>query len=242
MNVVEAAGLNKTFVVSGAAPYAALVDIDLRVAPGERVAIVGPSGSGKSTLLHCLCGFEGASSGSVRLFDEEISKRSKTWLAKQYRETVGFVFQQYNLVSSLSAYENVVLPLRLGRRRFTKSEIAELFERVGLHDRMSAMPSRMSGGEQQRTAVIRAMAVAPRVIFADEPTGALDTATGAQVMTALEELASRGTSLIYVTHDPALASRADRTLVLRDGRLRRELRRPTAAEVLREMDKQENTA
>ena len=163
MILIEAVNLSKTFEGKGRKSQSVLKTVNLRVNSGERVAIVGPSGSGKSTLLHCLCGFESPTDGVVRLLGEDPQKRSRSWLARQYRESVGFVFQQFNLVSSLSAYENVVLPLRLGRRKFSKASVLSTLEQLGIRDQADSLPSQMSGGEQQRTAVARALTLSPKI-------------------------------------------------------------------------------
>lgn len=226
-----AQSLEKTYRSRGTPPATVLRGVDFTVHHGERVAVVGPSGSGKSTLLHCLSGLETPTAGKVHLFGEEPSRQSRTWLAKLYRQSVAFVFQQYNLVPALSGYENVVLPARLGRRRVDRLRVMAVLEELGISHRASAIPRQMSGGEQQRFAIARAIVTGPSLLFADEPTGALDTASSRLVMTAMETVVHQGAALVYVTHDPVLAARSDRVVIMHDGSVTNELQRPDAADI-----------
>ncbi|GIF23584.1 putative ABC transport system ATP-binding protein [Actinoplanes tereljensis] len=228
--IIEVDRLSKSF---GDTPV--LRDVSLAVAPGEFVAIVGPSGSGKSTLLYCMSGLEPATSGSVRILGTPIGPLSRSALARLRRDHLGFVFQSYNLIPSLSARDNVALPARLARRGISAADVDRALAEVGLADRAAARPSALSGGQQQRVAIARALALRPDVVFADEPTGALDTAAGVQVLDLLGKVVADGRSVVMVTHDLQAAARADRVLVLRDGALHRELARPTAAGIFAAM-------
>lgn len=196
------------------------------------LAVVGPSGSGKSTLLHCLAGLEPPSGGSVRVGGAEIVGMGRRRLAALRREQMGFVFQQYNLIPSLSARENVALPLRLARGRFDPAVVDRALDAVGLTEHARRLPGRLSGGQQQRVAIARVLATRPAIVFADEPTGALDTATGAEVMQLLRSAASGDRGVVVVTHDLEAAALADRVIVLRDGEVYRELVGATSSDVL----------
>ena len=210
-----------------AAVVPVLRGISLHVMPGEMVAIVGRSGSGKSTLLYCLSGLEPVTSGYVGLVGTDITRQSAVRQAVLRRDEIGFVFQSFNLIDSLTAWENVALPGRLARRRVNRNDIDRALDQVGLTDRGSHHPAEMSGGEQQRVAIARVLATGPRIVFADEPTGALDTTTGAQILRLLRASATGERSVVLVTHDLEAASRADRVLVLRDGLIHAELANPT---------------
>lgn len=197
----------------------ALRGVSLRIEPGERVALVGPSGCGKSTLLHLVAGVDRADSGEVWVFGRELGAAGEAELVDLRRRVVGVVFQGFHLMPNLSVEENVALPLALAGRR-DPARIGALLARVGLHGRRRHVPAELSGGEQQRTAIARALVHAPRLLVADEPTGNLDSETGRGVLELLWELsAEEGTTLLLVTHDPELARRAERVLTLRDGRL-----------------------
>lgn len=233
--VLVASNVSKEFQVRRGEARTVLHDVSLRIDSGERVAIVGPSGSGKSSLLYCLAGLDPVSSGTIMLFGRDIAAMNGSQLAREYRERVGFVFQQYNLVSTLSGFENAVLPARLGRRRVAAEAVQSVLDRLGVGHRGRALPGTMSGGEQQRFAIARALIAHPQLVFADEPTGALDSENADAVVKHLESLSSAGAALVYVTHDPSLAARADRVLVMRDGVLVSELRDADSAAVLRAM-------
>lgn len=213
-------------------PVTVLRGVSLEVQPGEMVSIVGPSGSGKSTLLYCLSGLESLTSGKVSIAGEDLADLSRSRLAGLRREHVGFVFQSYNLIPSLNARDNVALPARLARRSLERSEIDNVLAAVGLADRGSHKPSELSGGQQQRVAIARVLAARPSIVFADEPTGALDTASGAEVLRLLREATTDGRSVVLVTHDLEAAALADRVLVLRDGLIHSELHAPTPEAVL----------
>jgi len=197
--------------------------VDLDVRRGEFVAVLGPSGSGKSTLLALMAGLDRPSAGEVRLDGERLDRLSEDRLAILRRHKVGFVFQSFHLLGNLTARENVLLPMELLGWRNAHRRAGELLEAVGLADRGHHYPSQLSGGEQQRVALARAFAPRPALLLADEPTGNLDGATGRVVLDLLVALrADEGTTLILVTHDPAVAGLADRRIHLRDGRIDRE--------------------
>jgi putative ABC transport system ATP-binding protein len=234
--LIEAHDLTATFPSpDDGAPVQVLGGVSLRLDHGEMVSIVGPSGSGKSTLLYCLSGLYPATSGTVDLLGRRLSTLRRGQLAELRRGRVGFVFQSYNLIPSLSARENVALPARLARRRLSEADIDQALAQVGLADRGGHRPSALSGGQQQRVAIARVLAAGPDVVFADEPTGALDTAAGDQVLDLLRTTAAGPRSVVLVTHDVTAAARADRVLVLRDGLVSRELIRPTPEQVFQEM-------
>ena len=208
-------------VVPTAAGSLVILDgIDLEIKQGETVAIVGASGSGKTTLLGILAGLDEASAGRVMLVDEEISSLDEEARAKVRGLHVGFVFQSFQLLGSLTALENVMLPVELRGDTLAESQAAELLAKVGLADRIDHYPRQLSGGEQQRVAIARAFASAPTVLFADEPTGNLDTQTGALICDLLFDLNREfGTTLIMVTHDGRLAERCARTIAIAAGRI-----------------------
>ncbi|MFD9734571.1 ABC transporter ATP-binding protein [Umezawaea sp. NPDC059074] len=229
-DLIEVRDLGKSFPGAGGA-VPVLRGISLSVRRGEVLAVVGPSGSGKSTLLYCLSGLEPATSGTVRVLGRGLEALGRGALAELRRDHLGFIFQDYNLIPSLTARENVALPARLAKRRVDAAEVDRALADVGLADRAGFRPSALSGGQRQRVAVARVLAVRPDVVFADEPTGALDTESGARVLALLRRAASDGRSVVMVTHDVEAAAGADRVLVLRDGLVHRELVRPDAATV-----------
>jgi putative ABC transport system ATP-binding protein len=199
--------------------------IDLSIAPGEFVAVLGPSGSGKSTLLALMAGLDRPTSGVVRLDGRPIQDLSEDALARLRRDTIGFVFQSFQLLGNLTAQENVLLPLELAGRSDARSRADTLLATVGLAERGHHYPSQLSGGEQQRVALARAFGPRPPILLADEPTGNLDRATGKIVLDTLEQLRiENGTTLVLVTHDPDVARLADRRIHLVDGRIDREER------------------
>ncbi|MER5517705.1 ABC transporter ATP-binding protein [Streptomyces sp. NPDC002763] len=208
----------------------ALDEVSLTVEHGTFLAVMGPSGSGKSTLMHCAAGLDSPTSGSVRVDGREISGLNETKRTELRRERVGFVFQAYNLIPSLSVEDNITLPLRLAGRRPDRDWIRTLTERVGLADRLHHRPAELSGGQQQRAALVRALAARPAVVFADEPTGALDLRSAHQVLDLLRTLVDDlGQTVVMVTHDPAAAARAHRALVMADGRVVEAMDHPTAS-------------
>jgi putative ABC transport system ATP-binding protein len=223
--IVKASGIAKVVPLAGeraagAKPLAILQDIDLAVMPGEAVAVVGASGSGKSTLLGLLAGLDTPTAGSVQLDGTELFALDEDGRAVLRKRLVGFVFQSFQLLPPLNALENVMLPLELGGDRDAERKAREMLGRVGLGERLRQYPRTLSGGEQQRVALARAFVMRPKLLFADEPTGNLDAATGAGIIDLLFELnAEQGTTLVLVTHDEALARRCGRTVRLAGGRI-----------------------
>ena len=214
----------------------ALDGISIGFSRGSFTAIMGPSGSGKSTLLHVAAGLDRPTSGTVALGDTELAGLSERRLTILRRERIGFVFQAFNLMPSLTVTQNIGLPLRLDGRRPRRSEVREVAARVGLDQRLRHRPSQLSGGQQQRVAIARALVTRPEVVFADEPTGALDRRTGLDVLGLLRELVDGdGRTVVMVTHDPVAAAYADRVVFLADGRIVDELPNPTAETVLARM-------
>ncbi|MGP2440959.1 ABC transporter ATP-binding protein [Streptomyces sp. JW3] len=212
---------------AGGGGVRALDGVSLAFPTGTFTAVMGPSGSGKSTLLHCAAGLDRPTSGSIRLGGTEpteLTALSERRLTLLRRARIGFVFQAFNLLPALTAEQNVALPLRLAGRRPRRAEVREALRRVGLADRARHRPPQLSGGQQQRVAIARALITRPEVLFGDEPTGALDTVTGRQVLSLLREMvdADRRT-LVMVTHDPVAAGYADRVVFLVDGRVHGEL-------------------
>ncbi|HEY1821780.1 MAG TPA: ABC transporter ATP-binding protein [Trebonia sp.] len=200
---------------------------------GAFAAIMGPSGSGKSTLMHCLAGLDTVTSGSIRIGDTELSGLSDHDLTLLRRDRVGFIFQSFNLLPALTAEQNIRLPLELAGREPDREWLGEVIRVLGIGDRLKHRPSEMSGGQQQRVACARALVSRPDVIFADEPTGNLDSRSGADVLRFLRHsVRELGQTIIMVTHDPVAASYADRVVFLADGRVRGELAYPTAAAIL----------
>jgi putative ABC transport system ATP-binding protein len=213
-------------------PLHAVRDVSLDFERGSFTAVMGPSGSGKSSLLHCAAGLDQPTSGSVRLGDVELSTLSDRALTRLRRTTIGFVFQAYNLLPALTVRQNAVLPLRLARRRAERAWVQQVLAQVGLAERLSHRPAQLSGGQQQRVAIARALIPRPEVVFADEPTGALDTKSGRDVLGLLRDAVdAMGQTVVMVTHDPAAASFADRVVFMADGRLAGEITDPTAAAV-----------
>ncbi len=219
MSAITASRLNKMFVTTSGDVVEALIDVELNVEAGEFVAVVGPSGSGKSTLLYSLCGLEQIDSGRVVLDSVDLSELSPDALAKLRREQVGLLTQRYNLIPYLSVRENAEITARLAGRRVDAVQIDDLLRSLGLEGLGPRKPSELSGGQQQRVALARALATSPAVILADEPTGALDSKTGDALVEMLRERATTGTAVVMATHNLQNASRADRVLVMRDGRV-----------------------
>jgi putative ABC transport system ATP-binding protein len=216
--MIELRGVSKT-VDSGGQPLTILHPLDYTITSGQFVAIVGPSGSGKSTLLGLLAGLDAPTSGSIVIDGTDITALGEDQLGKLRGEKIGFVFQFFHLVPSLTAFENILIPMEIARRRNAAERARELLHEVGLTDRAHHYPSQLSGGEQQRIAIGRALANDPAIVLADEPTGNLDSTTGRHIMELLMRVhRARSTTLVLVTHDSELSSLADTRLVLRDGR------------------------
>jgi len=215
--MLVARSLTKEFT-SGTHRLTVLRDVSFTIPQGGLVAIVGPSGSGKTTLLGLLAGLDSPTSGSVTLDGDDLTAMTEDQRARLRGEKVGFIFQSFQLIPTLTALENVTVPLELRGERGAAARARELLGRVGLGDRLDHFPTQLSGGEQQRVAIARAFANRPRILFADEPTGNLDGATGARIVRLLEELnRESGTTIVLVTHDMALAERAQRMIRLADG-------------------------
>src|SRR3954469_5694862 len=218
---------------AGDATVTALDDVSVAVDRGRFTAIMGPSGSGKSTLLHMLAGLDRPTSGEVYLGDTEITSLRDKRLTVLRRDRIGFIFQSFNLLPTLTAAENIVLPMRIAGRRPDPDWVASIVETVGLDGRLEHRPAQLSGGQQQRVAAARALASRPEIVFADEPTGALDSRSGSELLgflrTAVDELAQ---TVVMVTHDPKAAGYADRVLFLADGRIADEMHAPSAEDVL----------
>jgi putative ABC transport system ATP-binding protein len=228
----RAATLSKRYGVGDAA-VAALDNVSVGLVEGEFTAIMGPSGSGKSTLLHLLAGLDRPSSGEVFLGDAELSSLSDKELTLLRRDRIGFIFQSFNLLPTMTAAENIVLPMRIAGRKPDEHWVASIVETVGLTGRLGHRPSQLSGGQQQRVAAARALASKPQIVFADEPTGALDSKSGAELLAFLRKAVTElGQTVVMVTHDPTAASYADRVIFLADGQIVDEMRSPTADEVL----------
>jgi len=221
---------------SGDNAVAALRDVSLGLERGSFTAVMGPSGSGKSTLLHCAAGLDRPTSGSIRLAGVDLDGLGEAALSRLRRERVGFVFQSFNLVPSLSAADNITLPLRLAGARPERAWLRDVVARVALSDRLRHKPGELSGGQQQRVAIARALVTRPHVVFADEPTGALDTRTGREILALLREsVDALEQTVVMVTHDPVAASFADAVVFLADGAVVDELPQPTPDRVAERM-------
>jgi putative ABC transport system ATP-binding protein len=218
---------------SGEAEVVALRGVSVALERGAFTAIMGPSGSGKSTLMHCLAGLDAVTRGEVHIGSTRVTGLKDKALTRLRRQQVGFVFQQFNLLSTLSAEENILLPLSIAGRKPDRAWYDTVIDTVNLRDRLRHRPSQLSGGQQQRVACARALVARPEVIFADEPTGNLDSRSGAEVLAFLRDSVRRfGQTIVMVTHDPNAASYADRVIFLADGAVVDELRNPTADSVL----------
>jgi putative ABC transport system ATP-binding protein len=214
----------------------ALDSIDVDFARAHYTAIMGPSGSGKSTLLHCIAGLDRLTSGRVFLGDLDISALSEKQLTEVRRDRIGFVFQAYNLIPTLNALENITLPASLAGRRRDEAWLNQVIDAVRLRERLTHRPAELSGGQQQRVAVARALAGRPEVIFADEPTGNLDSRSSAEILAFMRDVVDKfGQTIVMVTHDPTAAAYADRVVFLTDGRIVDELHDPTADSILDKM-------
>jgi putative ABC transport system ATP-binding protein len=222
-HIIEMQAIKKIYD-TGKVKVEALKGIDLSVTPGEFVAVVGPSGSGKSTLMNLVGCLDTPSEGRYRLGGEDVSTFTRDELADVRNRRVGFVFQGFNLLPQISAFENVELPLLFGgvSPKKRKERVEELLGKVGLADRMDHKPTELSGGQMQRVAIARALAMNPDVVLADEPTGNLDTSAGGDIMGLFTELWQQGSTLVVITHDMSLAKRAGRVVEIRDGRIVRD--------------------
>ncbi|WP_042367345.1 ABC transporter ATP-binding protein [Streptacidiphilus neutrinimicus] len=231
----RARGLTKAYG-SGETRVVALDAVDVDMPRGRFTAIMGPSGSGKSTLMHCLAGLDTATSGQIWVGDTEITKLRDKRLTRLRRDSIGFVFQAFNLLPTLTALENITLPMDIAGRTPDREWLDRVVTTVGLAGRLKHRPAQLSGGQQQRVAVARALAARPEIIFGDEPTGNLDSRAGAEILGFLRRSVDElGQTIVMVTHDPVAASYADRVLYLADGRIVDEMLAPTADAVLERM-------
>lgn len=230
--VARAIDLTKTYGERDS-QVVALDHVNVEFARGEMTAIMGPSGSGKSTLMHCMAGLDQLTSGKVVVEGLEVSSMNQRQLTKLRREQIGFIFQSFNLVPTLTAEENILLPLQIAKRPIDRAWFDKVVDVVGLRPRLTHRPSQLSGGQQQRVACARAIMARPAVIFADEPTGNLDSRSSREVLGFLKDsVREYGQTIVMVTHDPRAASYADRVLVLADGRITRDLKHPSYEEIL----------
>ncbi|WP_241678508.1 ABC transporter ATP-binding protein [Streptomyces lasalocidi] len=228
----RARGLTKAYG-SGETAVLALDSVDVDVVRGRFTAVMGPSGSGKSTLMHCLAGLDTVSAGQVWLGDTEITGLRERELTQLRRDRIGFMFQSFNLIPTLSAAENITLPMDIAGRRPDPAWLDQVIDALGLRDRLRHRPAQLSGGQQQRVACARALVSRPELIFADEPTGNLDSRAGLEVLGFLRQAVDElGQTVVMVTHDPGAAAHSDLVLFLADGRIVDEMERPTAEAVL----------
>ena len=234
--VVQASEITRTYGEGETAVHA-LNGCSLDVAYGDLTAVMGPSGSGKSTMMHILAGLDRPTSGTVRIEGSDITKLNDNELTKLRRQHIGFIFQFFNLLPMLTAEENIRLPLELAGGKVDDAWVEEVIKRTGLDDRRSHRPSELSGGQQQRVAIARALASKPTVIFADEPTGNLDSSTSGEILDLLRDMAANfGQTIVMVTHDARAAAIADRILFLADGCIVKELRGASQGEIVAAMD------
>jgi putative ABC transport system ATP-binding protein len=231
----RARGLTKAYG-SGETTVLALDAVDVDIVRGRFTAVMGPSGSGKSTLMHCLAGLDTVSAGQVWLGDTEITGLKERELTRLRRDRIGFMFQSFNLIPTLNALENITLPMDIAGRKPDEKWLDQVIDTLGLRDRLSHRPAQLSGGQQQRVACARALASRPELIFADEPTGNLDSRAGLEVLGFLRNAVDHlGQTVVMVTHDPGAAAHSDLVLFLGDGRIVDEMPRPTAEAVLERM-------
>jgi putative ABC transport system ATP-binding protein len=234
--VVAARALRRTYG-EGDAAVNALCGVDLDVGREKLTAVMGPSGSGKSTLMHLLAGLDRPTDGDVYIEGTNVSKLGDTDLTKLRREHIGFIFQFFNLLPMLTAEENIVLPLEIAGRKIDRERLVALIAKVGLGDRRTHRPAELSGGQQQRVAIARALVAQPTVVFADEPTGNLDSTTSGEILELLRNAVDAyGQTTVMVTHDPRAAAIADRILFLADGRVVKDLGSSTAHDVIEAME------
>ncbi|MGX4601287.1 ABC transporter ATP-binding protein [Faecalimicrobium sp. JNUCC 81] len=219
MNILDAINLSKTYG-KGENKVKALKNINLSIEKGKFTAIIGPSGSGKSTLLHCIAGLDSITSGEVILDGDDISKLSEDKLSKLRSRKFGFIFQSFNLIPVISVYDNIVLPVDIDNKKVDKKYIDSIIDILGLRDKINKFPNQLSGGQQQRVAIARALANEPEIIFADEPTGNLDSKTTDEVINLLKECVEKfGNTLVMITHNNDIANIADKVVVIKDGKI-----------------------
>ncbi|WP_370629967.1 ABC transporter ATP-binding protein [Tessaracoccus sp. OS52] len=225
--------LTKVYSPNSDRPVVAVDGVSVQIRPGSFTAIMGPSGSGKSTLMHCMAGLDKATSGDAYIGGHNLSALPEKQVTRIRRDKVGFVFQSFNLLPTLTAAQNIALPLELAGRRVERQHFDTIVDSLGLSDRLTHRPSQLSGGQQQRVAIARALVTRPEVVFADEPTGALDSRTGTALLEYLRAASrEQHQTIIMVTHDPKAAAYADRALVLLDGRIVDDVEDPTADRML----------
>lgn len=218
-NILDVINLNKIYG-KGENKVQALNDINLSIEKGKFTAIIGPSGSGKSTLLNCIAGLDNISSGKVMLNGKDISTLNDNSLSKLRSEEFGFIFQSFNLIPVVNVYENIILPISIDNKKVDKVYVDNIIDKLGLKDKINKFPNELSGGQQQRVAIARALANRPKIIFADEPTGNLDTKTTNEVMNLLESCVKEfGQTLVMITHNNEIAKMADVCIEIRDGKL-----------------------
>ncbi|MFC4069624.1 ABC transporter ATP-binding protein [Actinoplanes subglobosus] len=235
VSAVQMRGVEKIYH-RGSTSVAALAGVDIDFERGTFTAVMGPSGSGKSTLLHCAAGLDQPTSGKVLLDGVDLTGKNETELTMLRRDRIGFIFQAFNLLPALTGEQNIVLPLELAGRKVNKARLREVVDSVGLGERVKHRPAELSGGQQQRIAIARALIAQPAVIFADEPTGALDLRTARDILSLLAQSVHQlGQTIVMVTHDPVAASYADRVVFLADGRIATEMYRPTAHAVAEQL-------
>lgn len=221
---------------AGEHPVVAVDDISVQIAHGSFTAIMGPSGSGKSTLMHCMAGLDRPTGGKVYIGSDDLASLPERQVTRIRRDKVGFIFQSFNLLPTLTAEQNIALPLELAGRPLDRAMFQQVVASLGIGDRLRHRPSQLSGGQQQRVAIARALITQPEVIFADEPTGALDSATSTALLSYLQRCSrERGQTIIMVTHDPKAAAYAERALLLVDGRIVDDISSPTADLVLEKL-------
>jgi putative ABC transport system ATP-binding protein len=225
-------GLTKTYG-SGQAAVRAVNNVNVAFERGRFTAVMGPSGSGKSTLLHCMAGLDRATSGQAFIGEQDIGQLDDTGITRLRRDRIGFIFQSFNLVPTLTAAENITLPLDLAGTKVDREWFDDIVGRLGIGDRLGHQPSQLSGGQQQRVACARALITRPELVFADEPTGNLDSHASAELLSFLKDSTMRtGQSVVMVTHDPRAAAYSDRVVLLADGAVAGEIEKPTADSVL----------
>ena len=235
MNVIEVNNITKHYLL-GTQTVEALRGVSFGIKQGEFIAIMGPSGSGKSTLLHCLAGLDRPTTGQIFLKEEDISTLNDKQLTKIRRDSFGFVFQAFNLIPTLTAEENITLPASIAGRKPDMDWVKQVVETVDIGDRLSHRPNELSGGQQQRVAAARAMATKPEVIFADEPSGNLDSKSSKELLSFMKSVVEElNQTIIMVTHDPYAASYANRVIMLKDGRIASDLDQPTQEEIVAEV-------